>query len=318
MTQLNLSGKQSTNSKQDPSANSEEGSIANQTVGALGALAMFAVVIVVGSCSRSSKPVAAQQTVQPAAPVSAPAVAAPAPAPVVAKSKTKTRRAPVLAYVNREYGVAFSFPRQYVLKAGMKAQSSWSELALFEMDFAQPGGITLAAVEIPKSSYPGTDFKSALVNVSVNPGMSAESCHQFASPDANPKADSSPETAKSESPKMVKIGGTEFSEVENSTAAMTNQTAMNQTDARYYHAFNNGSCYEFALGVGTEGDGSVEGAKAVDRAAVFGKLEKILASAKLQAVSIPKTETAVPTAKAGASDDTSSTDASNAEAPDCD
>ncbi len=318
MTQLNLSGKQSSDSKRDPNANLEKGSITNQTVGALGALAMFAVVIVIGSCSRSSKPAAAQQPVQPAAPVSVPAVAVPAPAPVVAKSKTKTRRAPILAYVNREYGVAFNFPRQYVLKSGVKAQSSWGELAPFEMDFAQPGGITLAAVEIPRSSYPGTDFKSALVNVSVNPGLSEESCTQFASASADPKADSSIEDAKSGSPKLVKIGGIEFSEVENSTAATTKPAMTNQTDTRYYHAFNNGSCYEFAMGVGTEGDGSVEAAKAVDRAAVFGKLEKILASAKLQAVSVPKTETAAPTAKAGASDGTSNTDASNAEAPDCD
>ena len=73
MTQLNLSGRQSNNTQQKPAAEPEDESIKNQTVGALGALAMFAAVIVIGSCSRSSKPVAVQQPVQPATPVSAPA-----------------------------------------------------------------------------------------------------------------------------------------------------------------------------------------------------------------------------------------------------
>ena len=96
MTQLNLSGRQSNNTQQKPAAEHEDGSIKNQTVGALGALAMFAAVIVIGSCSRSSKPVAVQQPVQPTAPVSAPAATTPAPAPtpapVVAKAKRSTGR----------------------------------------------------------------------------------------------------------------------------------------------------------------------------------------------------------------------------------
>ena len=76
MTQLNLSGRQSNNTQQKPATENEDESIKNQTVGALGALAMFAAVIVIGSCSRSSTPVAVQQPVQPTAPVSAPALTA--------------------------------------------------------------------------------------------------------------------------------------------------------------------------------------------------------------------------------------------------
>src|ERR1700704_505017 len=126
MTQLNLSGRQSNNTQQKPSPeNHEDGSIKNQTVGALGALAMFAAVIVIGSCS-SSKPVAMQQPVQPAAPVSAPALAVltttPAPAPVVAKAKKQ--RAATLSYVNREYGLSFNFPRNYKLKTDAATTST--------------------------------------------------------------------------------------------------------------------------------------------------------------------------------------------------
>ena len=71
---------------------------------------------------------------------------------------------------------------------------------------------------------------------------------------------------------------------------------MKQTDARYYHAFSNGACYEFALGIGTEGNVDGEGIKPVDRDQLFGKLEKILASVKLQPAVVPETEPTPPSA----------------------
>jgi len=298
MTQLNLSGRQSNTTQQKPTSELEDGSIKNQTVGALGALAMFAAVIVVGSCSRSTKPVAVQQPVQPTTPVSTPApvVVPPAPAPVAvaAKPKTKKRRAAMLSYVNPQYGIGFSFPRQYSLKSGDEAQLSWKDLGPFQMDFVHPGGITLATVELPGNSYPGTDFKSAFVNLSVNPGMTSDACSQFASLEKNAPADSSstqPQTIAKVA--NVKIGEIEFSKVENSAAATAK---LQQTDARYYHAFSNGACYEFALGIGTEGGTNVEGVTPVDREQVFGKLEKILATVKLQPAVLPETETPVPSA----------------------
>jgi hypothetical protein len=289
MTQLNLSGRQSSSKQQNTAAQPEGESIKNQTVGALGALAMFAAVIVIGSCSHSSKPVATQQPIQPTAPVSAPAVATltPPPAPVQAKAKPKKHRAATLSYVNRQYGVSFDFPRQFSLKSGDQAQLSWGDLGPFQMDFAQPGGVTLAGVEVPADSYPATDFKSAFVTLSVNPGVTSEACAQFAFPEANAAADPS----STEKTGKVKIGALEFSEVENSTAGM-----MKQTDARYYHAFSNGACYEFALGVGTDGNVDGEGIKPVDRDQVFGKLEKILASVKLQPAVVRETEPTAPSA----------------------
>jgi len=164
---------------------------------------------------------------------------------------------------------------------------SWGDLGPFQMDFAQPGGVTLAGVEVPANSYPATDFKSAFVTLSVNPGVTSEACAQFAFPEANAAADPS----STEKTGKVKIGALEFSEVENSTAGM-----IKQTEARYYHAFSNGACYEFALGVGTEGNVDGEGIKPVDRDQVFGKLEKILASVKLQPAVVPETEPAAPSA----------------------
>jgi hypothetical protein len=275
MTQLNLSGRQPNDTQQKPVEKNEDESIKNQTVGALGALAMFAAVIAVGSCSRSSKPVAVNQPLKPETSVSAPAVPAPVttPAPIVAKKKT--RRAATLSYVNREYGLAFNFPRNYQLKTQLKADRE----NVVQMNFVQPGGITLAAIELPRNSYPGTDFTSGTVNVSVNPGMTSEACAQFAVPEPGTRTHTPAKTDR------VKLGAIEFNEVETSDAAM-----MTQPNAKFYHVFGNGACYEFALGVGTDSDHNVEEITPVDRKEVFSKLERILATVKLQPAVMPETQ----------------------------
>jgi hypothetical protein len=310
MTQLNLSGRESTDAKQKSPKESEGTSIKDQTVGALGALAMFAAVIVVGSCSRSNTPVATQQSTQPTAPATAPVatVQSPVPTPVAAKAKPKSKRAKTLSYVNREYGVGFSFPREYSLKSGDQAQLSWGYLGPFQQDFVQPGGVTVAAVELPKTAYPGTDFDSAFLALSVNPEITPEQCTQFAFPETKTAADpSATDAVAKNSAEKVKIGAIEFTKVVDSRAAM-----MKQADAKYFHAFKNGACYEFALGLGTEGDGNVEETAPVDRQAVFSKLEKILASVKFQPVSIGEGQPLSPSARERAPENSSNTQAQNA------
>lgn len=275
MTQLNLSGRQPNNTQQKPITKHDDESIKNQTVGALGALAMFAAVIVIASCSRSNKPVAVEQTLKPEAPVSAPAITTPAvttPPPAVAKKKT--RRAATLSYVNREYGLSFSFPRNYRLNTQFK---SGAEIAA-QVNFVQPGGISLAAIELPGNLYPGTDFKSGTVNVSVNPGMTSEACAQFAVPEPGTGTETAAKTDQ------VKLGAIEFHEVQTSDRAM-----MKEADAKYYHVFGNGACYEFALGVGTDSGHNVEEITPVDRKEVFGRLERILTTVKLRPAVVPET-----------------------------
>jgi hypothetical protein len=308
MTQLNLSGRQSNNAQQKPAAEHEDGSIKNQTVGALGALAMFAAVIVIGSCSRSSKPIAVQQPTQPTAPVSAPAptipTPAPTPAPVVAKAKK--HRAATVSYVNREYGLSFNFPRNYKLKTdvvtdltrktGIETPVASATTEPLPMNFVLPGGVTLAAVEMPGISYPGTDFKSGVLSVSVNSSMTSDACAQFASRESSAGTDIS--TVKIE---QVKFGATEFHEVESNGGAVTKQA-----DAKYYHAFNNGACYEFALGIATNDEGKVEEITPVDRQAAFARLEKILATVKLQPAVVPETPAPVPAVAATTPVDSSS------------
>jgi hypothetical protein len=297
MTQLNLSGRQSNHAQQKPAAEPEDESIKNQTVGALGALAMFAAVIVIGSCS-SSKPVAVQQPIQPTAPVSAPAVTAPAPvpAPLVAKAKAKAkkRRAATLSYINPDYGLSFNFPRGYQLKAGKEAQVASVTSQPLQMNFVHPGGVTLAALEMPGNSYPGTDFKSASVNVSVNPGMTSEACAQFAFPEPSTTTDT-PSPVKIEA---VKIGASEFHTVESSAT-------MKPGEAKYYHVFSNRACYEFALAIGTDTDHNVEEITPVDREQVFGKLQGILATVKFQPAVMPETQAPVPAVAAATPADSS-------------
>ncbi len=184
MTQLNLSGRNST-SKQGPSLPDDNGSsISNQTLGALGALVLFAAVIGISSCSSSNnKPaVAAAPTVQAAVPTPSPVVPAMAsatPAPGTKKAPAAKRRAATLSYVNREYGVGFSFPRQYSLKSGDKAEASWGYLGPVEMDFVHPGGVTLATVELPKNSYPGIGFQVCVRQLERESGYDVRSVHSI-------------------------------------------------------------------------------------------------------------------------------------------
>jgi hypothetical protein len=66
-----------------------------------------------------------------------------------------------------------------------------------------------------------------------------------------------------------------------------------QSDSKYFHVYQNGSCYEFALNVTT--DASAEGlVKHVDRDKVFTRLEQILATVKIDT---PKTATPETTAE---------------------
>jgi hypothetical protein len=63
--------------------------------------------------------------------------------------------------------------------------------------------------------------------------------------------------------------------------------------AKYYHSFQGGKCYEFALKVATEVE-TDEGGKRVDREEIFKRLEKILATVKINPVSTPEVTASAP------------------------
>jgi len=230
-------------------------------------IVMSIVLFVAVACSRNEKPA----TGGISAP--APAVTNPSPNASVAASvpearkKVKKHRPANATYVNGTYGVSFSYPRKYSLTS-----SSKNSTAPLQTGFLKPGAVQIATVDMPDSSYPETDFSAALLNVSVNPGISAGDCAQFAS---------TSEGKDDVKPSSIKLGANQFTTFEQ----MSGEIAR-QADLKYFHLFKNGACYEFALDVETSRKADEELAQ-VDRGQVFKQLEKILTSARIKVVDLP-------------------------------
>ena len=196
-------------------------------------------------------------------PVTAPVVSTDSP-----KKKAVRKRPSVVKYADPVYGVSFRYPRKYSLKTGEEAAKDWDGFGPVPTNFVQPGSVTIASVELPSSSYPGTDFTSAIFNVSVHRNLTPAECGQFALADRN--------DADSATPAKVKLSQTEYDEME-----AVGLHGMKQADAKYYHVYQNDACYEFALGLGTEGEGTGT-VDQVDREKVFRKLETILATVEIK------------------------------------
>ncbi len=139
------------------------------------------------------------------------------------------------------------------------------------MNFAEPGGAAVATVALPDNSYPGTDFASAFFNVNVNRSVSEQECSHFAFVDTR-NADGEPVDAE-----KVKIGAADML-----TTSTFSASAIKQLETQYYHRYENGACYEYVLGLGTEGFATEGGMQHVNRDEVFAKLEKILATVKVK------------------------------------
>lgn len=233
------------------------------------------------ACSKAKSNPAASSA--PIAPVTAPLPAVPAPvvaeavppAPPVAKKKVVRHRPANVTYKNDIYGVLFQYPRRYSLKTGDEAIVDWFGGQPMGMNFVQSGGVAVAAVELPRGSFPGTDYHDAFFTISVNRQLSEAQCSQFSAVEEQSADD------ESIAPRTVNIGGEDFAET-----STFNGKSTEQAYARYYHRYDNGVCYEVALGVETAGYGVIDGITAVDRDDVFAKLEPMLASVKIE--SAPK------------------------------
>jgi len=137
----------------------------------------------------------------------------------------------------------------------------------------QPGGVAIAAVTLPTSVYPNGDLAAAFFDVSVNKALTAEQCGEFSEAKPTTPADgTAPATAQAS---KLMIGDMELQ----SSETLASQGAREER-AKYYHGFENGTCYEFALKVATTGV-ETEGGKHVDSKEVFQRLEKILATVKI-------------------------------------
>lgn len=248
-------------------------------------LAMIACFTILGlflamsACSKQSQKPAlvgvsnpkATSATAAAALVATPATAV-ATAPAKQTPRTKKRPANV-TYSDPNSGVSFLYPRKFALTTGDKALPQFAPLGDAVMNFVQPGGVAVATVEVPGGSYPGTDFASAFFNVNVNRNLSEQQCGHFAFVDSHNVNGAPVDVEK------AKIGSTEMETTSNFSAS-----AMTQTETQYFHTYTNGACYEYVLSLGTAGYGVKDGAKPVNRDEVFAKLEKILATAKINPV----------------------------------
>jgi hypothetical protein len=279
-TQLNLQAK--TEPKKLDFA-PQKASKSNRTLITIGSLMLASTIGIfllgTNGCSKgTSKPAIADSgnpNLQNSSPQVAPANVSLPTAPVAsqpaAPKKVVKKRPSTVTYTDQTYGVSFRYPRKYSLQTGDKLAAK----SAVPMSFVQPGGIALAAVEMPRNSYPGTDFSSALFNISVNKSMSVDECTQFAFPKSEHPGN------EPGSPSKVKVGETEFTQVEDFGP-------MKSADAKYYHVFENSACYEFAMAIGTSGDNVDDQTKPVDRTEVFAKLEKILGTVKVKPMAEPQ------------------------------
>lgn len=284
-TQLNLGAKSGKEIRPGSSTKSFSKSATAVCGGALAA-AVFLGVMLLGTngCSKSEKVAIAtpnQNVVTP------PASVAPVPAPVVVAkakpAKKKHAKARTMAtYSDPTYGVSFRYPKAYNLKTGDEPQKNLAGLGPAQMNFVQPGGSMLAAVEMPRNAYPGANISSAFFTVSVNPNLSEAECAQFSSSDA-----SGPDDDPNQQP-LMKVGSLSFSQIEET---------LKDSDSKYYHIFQNDTCYEFGLGLGNAVDGDQRQLTEAEYEKVFDRLDKIFATVKIEPAVVSETpkESAVQT-----------------------
>jgi hypothetical protein len=250
-----------------------------QKLAMIAGFAILGLLLAVSACSKQSpKPALvgvsgpASSSATPAA-AATPATTATAAVPPAPTKKTSKKRPANGTYRDANSGVSFLYPRKFALTSGDKAQPELAGMGDVPMNFVQPGGAAVATVALPGGSYPGTDFASAFFNVNVNRSLSEQECSHFAFVDTR-NADGEPVDAE-----KVKLGSTDME-----MTSTFSGSAIKQAETQYYHSYENGVCYEYVLGLGTEGFATEGGIEHVNRDEVFAKLEKILATVKINPV----------------------------------
>jgi hypothetical protein len=255
--------------------------------------------VAVGCSSDKPKPASSTNqvaTTQPLPPIATTPASVPDATAVPAKPVRKkvVRKAPAtVTYADKTFGVSFQYPRKYSLETGDAADQLVSSDP-FPMNFVQPGGLAIAAVTLPTSVYPNGDLAAAFFNVSVNKALTEEQCGKFS--EVTPAAPADPEAPVTSQPSKLMIGDMELQPSETFASQGTREEA-----SKYYHVFENGGCYEFALKVATTGV-ETEGGKHVDHKEVFQRLERILATVKITpATEVTASAPATPSTPAAAS-----------------
>jgi hypothetical protein len=250
-----------------------------QKLALIAGFAILGLLLAVSACTKESpKPALAGVSSLASTSATLAVTATPATTPTAAvlpapAKKTPKKRPANVTYSDPNSGVSFLYPRKFALTSGDKALPQLAGMGDVPMNFVQPGGVAVATVALPDRSYPGTDFASAFFNVNVNRSVSEQECAHFAFVDTS-NADGEPVDAE-----KVKIGSTEMEMTSNFSASV-----VAQAETQYYHSYENGACYEYILGLGTEGFATEGGVAHVNRDEIFAKLEKILATVKINPV----------------------------------
>lgn len=280
--------------------------------------------VTVGCSKEQPKPVSSSSQIavtQPPIPIQ-PAPVMQAKSKPGAK-KVVHKKPATVNYTDKTYGVTFEYPRRYAIETG-NAATDLLEASPVPMNFVQPGGTPLAVVELPETSFANTDFSFAFFNVSVHKNLTADQCNEFAVPqpkivaaapvtDSTPAsstdatkpspADAQPATASAVPTPDTKSAPGSVASADPSTVQPEPQGSKlllgdmelrgtetvsgegpRQSDSKYFHVYQNGACYEFAMNVTTvaSAGGLI---KHVDRDKVFNRLEQILATVKITSVS---------------------------------
>lgn len=301
-TQLHLSNKSQETSQLNSRREQAAKELARQKV--LFGSTLFAVtalsgvlLLITNGCSKGSSKVATQN---PVTPVSTPSVTPPAPVVSTAvvpdtkpaRKHVVQKKAPTATFSDPINGISFRYPKTYTLKTGNEPSLNLAGMGPLQMNFVQAGGSNVAAVELPKNMYPGTDFNSAFFSISVNPDLSESECGQFAFPLVL-HSENDPVSPSKAAPSKTKIAGTEFSMVEDFSIDNNPATDEQEPNLKYYHRFENGNCYEFTMGVSITPQ-TLDDVKPVNREQVFHKLEQILATVKVEPAVVPEVAKGTP------------------------
>jgi hypothetical protein len=179
-------------------------------------------------------------------------------------------------YVSKKYGVAWQYPRTYVLRKGANGNLNLAGHPASAMAFAGSDGVTLATVNIPARLYPGTNFRSASLTVRVNPRLTEAACGQFKISDADGGE------GQSFVASQVTVGTIDFAEtdvdVDDGGDAAAGDSPASATQERFYHVYDNDACYEFAMSVSIEDGPANSSNVSVTRDDIFERLTEILTS----------------------------------------
>jgi len=270
--------------------------ISQQKIGAVGLAALLVACSITVGCS-GDKPKATNTSSQ--IPLTPPqTMASNSPVPEVAKPVTKKvqkKRPTTKMFADKTYGVSFEYPKKYEIETGDKAKDLLASGAVA----AKQDGEILAAVELPGTVFPDTDFAGAFFGVSVDKGLPVEQCGgssekkavvtepapAVTTPVGAKSETSSPETSSETQPVVEDQSKRILGDSELHATEMVTGEGARQSDAKYFRTFQNGACYEFTLNVMTVGNDDAT-MKHVNRDRVFDRLEKILATVKIAPVAV--------------------------------